>query len=99
LVQILLQLKGAGLVASVRGAAGGYRLVKPPQEISLATVMSVIDGQETLTSSASVTSPAVAVLLETWRQIADAEREMLESTTLADLAERAKRHREPMYYI
>ena len=44
LVQILLQLKGAGLVASVRGAAGGYHLVKPPQEISLGQVMEVIEG-------------------------------------------------------
>jgi Rrf2 family protein len=35
LVQILQQLKAAGLVASVRGAAGGYRLTKPPCEMSL----------------------------------------------------------------
>ena len=42
LVQILLQLKGAGLVASTRGAAGGYQLTRPPGEISLATVMNVI---------------------------------------------------------
>ncbi|HEY3394892.1 MAG TPA: Rrf2 family transcriptional regulator, partial [Lacipirellulaceae bacterium] len=34
LVQILLQLKGAGLVASTRGAAGGYRLARPPHEIT-----------------------------------------------------------------
>ena len=31
LVQILLQLKGAGLVSSVRGAAGGYQLARPPE--------------------------------------------------------------------
>ena len=43
-MQILLQLKGAGLVASVRGAAGGYHLIKPPQEISLGQVMEVIEG-------------------------------------------------------
>ena len=49
LVQILLQLKGAGLVASVRGAAGGYQLLKPPQEISLGQVMEVIDGHRTTT--------------------------------------------------
>src|SRR5262249_35833482 len=35
LVQILLQLKGAGLVVSVRGALGGYRLARPPDRISL----------------------------------------------------------------
>ena len=35
LVQILLQLKGAGLVTSVRGAAGGYQLIQPPEQVSL----------------------------------------------------------------
>ena len=40
LVQILLQLKGAGLVSSTRGAAGGYRLAKAPNRITLAEVMS-----------------------------------------------------------
>ena len=44
LVQILLQLKGAGLVASVRGAAGGYQLLCPPDEISFGRVMEAIDG-------------------------------------------------------
>src|SRR5215467_8368810 len=51
LVQILLQLKGAGFVASTRGAAGGYQLVKPPEEITLGEVMAVIEGQETEVTS------------------------------------------------
>ena len=45
LVQILLQLKSAGIVGSTRGAAGGYQLVKPPAEITLGEVMAVSDGQ------------------------------------------------------
>src|SRR5438105_2486305 len=43
LVQILLQLKGAGLVASTRGAAGGYHMAKPPAAVSLADIISIID--------------------------------------------------------
>src|SRR5215472_10332886 len=43
LVQILLQLKGAGLVVSSRGAAGGYQLARPPSEISLADIVRVVD--------------------------------------------------------
>src|SRR5262249_54612008 len=43
LVQILLQLKTAGLVASLRGAAGGYQLARSPEKISLADVINVID--------------------------------------------------------
>lgn len=43
LVQILLQLKTAGLVVSVRGAAGGYQLARAPENISLADVISASD--------------------------------------------------------
>ncbi|MEK6249372.1 MAG: Rrf2 family transcriptional regulator, partial [Planctomycetales bacterium] len=39
LVQILLQLKAAGLVSSTRGAAGGYQLIRDPDAITLAEVM------------------------------------------------------------
>ena len=52
LVQILLQLKTAGLVASVRGASGGYQLAKPPESISLAAVINAIDDR-TLAPAAS----------------------------------------------
>ena len=102
LVQILLQLKGAGLVASVRGAAGGYRLVKPPQEISLGNVMEVIDGspeESSQTSSASPESPAAKVLMQAWKNVAAVERKMLDEITLADLLERAKEQAEQMYHI
>src|SRR6188768_196374 len=44
LVQILLQLKGAGLVTSTRGASGGYRLARPASAISLREVLTAIDG-------------------------------------------------------
>ena len=35
LVQILLQLKSAGIVQSIRGAAGGYQLAREPDDITL----------------------------------------------------------------
>jgi Rrf2 family protein len=102
LVQILLQLKGAGLVASVRGAAGGYQLLKPPQEISLGNVMEVIDGSQEEsgpTSSASPDSPAVKVLMQAWKDVAAVQRKMLNQITLADLLERTKEQDERMYHI
>jgi Rrf2 family cysteine metabolism transcriptional repressor len=46
LVQILLDLKRAGLVDSTRGAAGGYALARRPEEISLYDVLRVIDPPE-----------------------------------------------------
>jgi Rrf2 family protein len=102
LVQILLQLKGAGLVSSVRGAAGGYLLIKPPEDVSLGRVMEVIDGSSEdngHTTSASPTSPAVKVLGQAWRDVTTVERQMLKDITLAELLERAKGQDEQMYYI
>lgn len=100
LVQILLQLKGAGLVASTRGASGGYQLVKPPDEISLAEVMNVIEGaDEPITSSASPDSRSAKVLQSAWQEVADTQRQALQSITFGELAERARQTSENMYYI
>jgi Rrf2 family protein len=102
LVQILLQLKGAGLVASVRGAAGGYQLLLPPNKISLGQVMEIIDGQFEEHGSGvggSADSPIVKVLAQTWNDVAAAERKMLDSITLADLLERARTPSAQMYHI
>src|ERR1043166_8794363 len=44
LEQILLELKHAGLVASQRGAEGGYWLARPPAEIALADVIRAVEG-------------------------------------------------------
>jgi Rrf2 family protein len=102
LVQILLQLKGAGLVTSVRGAAGGYQLLLPPEKISLGQVMEVIDGrfEEYNTSvGGSSDSPMMKVLAQTWNDVAAAERKILGGITLADLLERARTPAEQMYHI
>src|ERR1700677_4152025 len=101
LVQILLQLKGAGFVSSTRGASGGYQLVKPPQTISLGEVMAVIEGQENETpgNATNVRTPTTRVLGEAWRQIAKVERDMLHAITFGELVQRIKRNTENMYYI
>ena len=44
LEQILLALKGAGLVRSKRGVGGGYVLARPPAEIRLGEIVSAVDG-------------------------------------------------------
>lgn len=100
LVQILLQLKGAGFVTSTRGASGGYQLAKSPEEITLGEVMQVIDGQEeAITSSTTNDSPASRVLIGAWNEVADVERRMLASVTFAELAARVRKQAENMYYI
>ena len=100
LVQILLQLKGAGFVTSTRGASGGYQLVKPPEEISLADVMHVIDGaEEPIVSSASPESLPGKVLRAAWQEVADVQQEMLRAINFAELIDRAQQQAENMYYI
>ena len=44
LEQILLSLKHAGLLASTRGAQGGYALIKPPSKVTLGQVIRILDG-------------------------------------------------------
>ena len=86
LVQILLQLKGAGFVTSTRGAAGGYQLVKPPQQISLAEVMNVTEGpDEEVTTSTAPGSVVGKVLESAWREVAAVQRKMLETITFDEL--------------
>ena len=90
LVQILLQLKSGGLVVSTRGAAGGYRLARPPNEISLAEVLEAIDGPEE--PARSHPEPSAQVLQSVWERIRAAERQILQETSLSDLAERSAPH-------
>lgn len=102
LVQILLQLKGAGLVASTRGAAGGYHLVRPPENLSLGEVMEVIEGSSNgngQAPSASPDSPAVKVLMKAWQQVTQVEHDMLRRITFAELLDRAREQDEQMYHI
>ena len=100
LVHILLQLKAAGLVQSIRGAGGGYRLAEEPREITLLDVMRVVDAPpEQLEGNARNRSAVTEVLRENWQQVADAEMAMLEAVTLGDLAEKTGSHSTPMYYI
>lgn len=100
LVQILLQLKSAGLVHSVRGAAGGYNLAREPEEITLLDVMTVVDAQLGETAKNATRNTATTrVLQRTWKEVAAKERELLSSVTFAGLVERLKGAPEGMYYI
>ena len=91
LVQILLQLKGAGLVVSVRGAAGGYQLARPPEEISLADIVSVVDRTAPpRQATASARSPAAQALRRVWHDIRVQEETLLKNLTLADLVRRTQ---------
>jgi Rrf2 family protein len=99
LVQILQDLKRSGLVASTRGAGGGYRLTGEPQEITLADVLDAVEANEEPTTSAADSSPLAPVLLDVCREISTARRTRLQDITLAQLLEKAHQSVGPMWYI
>lgn len=100
LVQILLQLKAAGLVASTRGAAGGYRLLRDPRDLSLGEVLRVIEGAPQAANGGAVAEGALSGALRTiWQRAASLERQLLDATSLADLLAQVREPAEPMFYI
>lgn len=96
LEQILLQLKRAGLLRSRKGPDGGYYLARPPGEINVAEVIRVMDGPLAPIDCVSVTAYEVCPRERTcslrglWKEVRDAVAEILERTTFADLAEKAR---------
>ena len=92
LEQILLALKGAGLVRSKRGVGGGYVLARPPAEINLAEILRAVDGPIVLGdfgdphTDGACDHEGQCVLLSVWHTIGDEMRERLEAFTLADIA-------------
>src|SRR5579885_959918 len=101
LVQILLQLKGIGLVASVRGALGGYQLARRPEKISLADIIHAIDPPPSPRPSPELSSasPIVQAVRAVWRDLQAAEQKLLEQTTLAELLRRTQQTSVSSYQI
>ncbi len=99
LIQILQDLKRARLVTSTRGACGGYRLHRPPKEITLADVLDAVENNTEPTDCAAVHSPLAPVLMEVCQEIAASRQARLEGITLENLVEQACTTSGPMWYI
>lgn len=95
LVHILLQLKRAGLVHSVRGAQGGYIVAKSIEHITLYDIVTAIDGA--ILDPLPVSGSAPDELGGTWREAAQGIQRVLESISLRDMSERSAKSN--MYYI
>lgn len=89
LEHILLDLKHSGIVRARRGAKGGYWLAKPAEEVSIADVIRAVEGPIANVQSAppeSITYTGSAKELQSvWIAVRASLREVLESTSLADL--------------
>jgi Rrf2 family protein len=91
LVQILLHLKGAGLVMSTRGASGGYQLARPAESISVREILVAVDGPDDAARETAPTADrrAAQILNRLWDRVREAERAVLDKTTVATLAAQA----------
>lgn len=106
LEHLITPLITAGILRSVRGARGGIVLAKPPEDIKLSEVIQILEGPlaptECLTNPDICDRSATCVTRDVWNELKGAMERVLSSTTLRDLAERAKKkeHTEmAMYYV
>jgi len=96
LEQILLALKGAGLVRSKRGVGGGYVLARDPCEITLGEIVSAVDGPIVAGDfgrpheDGACDHEGQCVLLSVWAEVGRHMRSHLDSFTLADMVRSAR---------
>ncbi|MDF1510648.1 Rrf2 family transcriptional regulator [Robertmurraya sp. DFI.2.37] len=83
LEQLIAPLRNAGLVKSIRGAYGGYVLADEPSKITSGDIIRVLEGPITPVEGIEDEEPAKR---ELWIRIRDAVKDVLENTTLEDLA-------------
>lgn len=98
LEQLIAPLRNAGLVKSIRGAYGGYLLGNHPSEITAGDIIKVLEGPITPVEGIENEEPAKR---ELWIRIRDAIKDVLDNTTIEDLANHSE-DSEPdsyMFYI
>jgi Rrf2 family iron-sulfur cluster assembly transcriptional regulator len=96
LEQILLALKGAGLVRSKRGVGGGYVLARAPEQITLADIVSAVDGPIVVGDfgephqDGACDHEGQCVLLAVWGEFGQRMRVLLEGYRLSDIRDMAR---------
>ncbi|MFS0654734.1 cysteine metabolism transcriptional regulator CymR [Bacillus sp. 179-C3.3 HS] len=83
LEQLVSPLRNARLVKSIRGAYGGYVLAHEPNEITAGDIIRVLEGPISPVEVIENEEPAKRAL---WIRIRDAVKDVLDNTTLEDLA-------------
>lgn len=111
LEQLMGSLRKAGLVTSVRGAQGGYELVRRPAEVTVGDVVRALEGPiapvECVSESADTASTCgminTCVTRLVWAKLRNSISEVLDSITLEDLCAEARQLQAKqdsfMYYI
>ncbi|MFQ6058360.1 MAG: RrF2 family transcriptional regulator [Anaerolineae bacterium] len=92
--QLLLTLRRAGFVRSLRGPQGGHLLARPPDQITLSEAIAVLDGSTAPVDCVSdeVASEcklaALCLFRDVWQEVKEATDSILSSKTLADMCRR-----------
>lgn len=111
LEQILTDLKSLGVVESRRGVAGGYRLARPPEFVTLAAVIRHIEGplapvscvSERFYEKCSCPDESKCAIRSVMKEVREAIVKILENVTVAQMCERVKLlqgdHTNPLDYV
>ncbi len=96
LEQIISVLNKAGYVKSIRGAQGGYRLAKAPEEYTIGMILRLTEGS--MAPVACLEDGAeecercdTCETLEVWQQLYDAINQVIDQITIADLVEKHRK--------
>ncbi|MGO8762296.1 MAG: RrF2 family transcriptional regulator [Desulfobaccales bacterium] len=94
LEQIIIPLKKAGYIESLRGPQGGHILAKPPEEITVKEIVGLLEEGTSLVECCDDTTVCkrtdICPTRILWKEASEAMFDRLQSITLADLMEKAK---------
>lgn len=99
LEQLVRKLKKAGLVTSVRGAQGGYRLARPAEGISVGDVLRALEGSIEAVSCQDGDNPScvgkdLCVARYVWQKVNKSIQETVDSIMISQLVEESRRIQE-----
>ncbi|MBD3393691.1 MAG: Rrf2 family transcriptional regulator [Chitinivibrionales bacterium] len=96
LENILIALKTAGILDTIRGARGGYVLCRPPSRVTMYDIAIALEGSqaavECLDNDAMCSRTGACATQDVWRAVRLAEERILKETTVEDLVTREKRY-------
>jgi Rrf2 family protein len=98
LAKILLTLRNAGLVVTVRGTGGGYLLSKPATEVKLGEILDLFEvrrlvaGRCLLDREKECAHADACTAHDAWHQVGDVYRLFLDQTTLAEISSEPSQH-------